>query len=326
MEKQTSFAAAEYEQKKKTTRRDRFLLEMEKVVPWTRLIALIEPHYPKGKRGRPPMGVEKMLRLYFLQNWYALADEAIEDAIYDSQALRNFAGIDLVADAVPDATTLLHFRRLLESHNLTEAIFEAINAMLRERGIQLREGTMVDATIIAAPSSTKNQSGERDPDMHQTKKGNQWYFGMKAHTGTDVDSGTVHSLHSTAANVSDLTPAHELLHGEEKSVFMDAGYTGAQKRPQIVEKAPEAQFHIAAKRSIIKAMANGLCKQLAQGLERLKAQVRARVEHPFHIIKNLFLHRKTRYRGVPKNDAHLHTLFALANLVIAKRRLLSPAA
>ena len=326
MAKQTSFAAAEYGQKKKTTRREKFLFEMEKVVPWARLIALIEPHYPKGKRGRPPIGVERMLRLYFLQNWYSLADEAMEDAIYDSQALRNFTGIDLGADAVPDATTLLNFRHLRETHNLSEAIFEEINAMLRERNIQMREGTMVDATIIAAPPSTKNQSGKRDPDMHQTRKGNQWYFGMKAHTGTDVQSGTVHSLHSTAANVSDLTPAHQVLHGEEKAVFMDAGYTGAQKRPEIIEKAPCAEFHIATKRSKLKAMADGFYKDLAQGLERLKAQVRARVEHPFHVIKNLFQHRKTRYRGLPKNHAHLHTLFALANLVIAKRRLLAPAA
>lgn len=321
-----SFAAAEYGDKKKTTRKEQFLFEMEKVVPWARLIALIEPHYPKGKRGRPPVGVERMLRLYFLQNWYALADEAMEDALYDSHALRNFAGIDLGADAVPDATTLLKFRHLLEAHELTRAIFEEVNAMLRERGIQMREGTMVDATIIAAPSSTKNQSGGRDPDMHQTRKGNQWYFGMKAHTGTDVESGTVHTLQSTAANVSDLTPAHQLLHGKEKDVFMDGGYTGAQKRAEIVEKAPQAEFHIATKRSKIKAMAEGLRKDLAQALERVKAQVRARVEHPFHIVKNLFRHRKTRYRGLPKNHAHLHTLFALANLLIAKRRLLAPAA
>ena len=320
-----SFAAAEYGQKKKTTRKEKFLGEMETIVPWARLIALIEPHYPEGKRGRRPFGVGKMLRLYFLQNWYALADEAMEDAIYDSHALRNFVGIDLGADAVPDATTLLNFRHLLEAHSLTNAIFEEVNAMLRERKIQMREGTMVDATIIPAAPSTKNQSGKRDPDMHQTRKGNQWYFGMKAHTGTDVESGTVHTLHSSAANVSDIAAASEVLHGKEKAVFMDAGYTGAQKRPEIVEKAPDAEFHIAAKRGKLKAMTEGLLKELAQGLERIKAQVRARVEHPYHVIKNLFRHRKTRYRGLPKNDAHLHTLFALANIVIAKRRLLAPA-
>lgn len=323
MEKQMSFAAAEYIEKKKITRREKFLSEMEQIVPWARLIALIVPHYPEGKRGRPPFGIEKMLRLYFLQAWYALADEAMEDALYDSHALRNFAGIDLGADAIPDATTLLNFRHLLEAHSLTKAIFEEINLMLRERKIQMREGTMVDATIIPAPPSTKNQSGKRDPDMHQTQKGNQWYFGMKAHTGTDVESGTVHTLHSTAANVSDITPANKVLHGEEQSVFMDAGYTGAQKREEIVEKAPEAEFYIAAKRGKIKAMKEGLLKMLAQGLERVKAQIRARVEHPYHIVKNLFRHRKTRYRGLPKNDAHLHTLFALANLVIVKRRLLA---
>ena len=299
---------------------------METIIPWARLVALIEPHYPEGKRGRKPFGVEKMLRLYFLQNWYALADEAMEDTIYDSHALRNFAGIDLGADAVPDATTLLHFRHLLEEHRLTKAIFEEVNAMLRERKIQMRESTMVDATIIPAPVSTKNQSGKRDPDMHQTKKGNQWYFGMKVHTGTDVESGTVHTLHSTAAHVSDIAVASEILHGEEKAVFMDAGYTGAQKRPEIVEKAPAAEFHIASKRSKIKAMTEGFLKELAQGLERVKAQVRARVEHPYHVIKNLFRHRKTRYRGLPKNNAQLHTLFALANLIIAKRRILAPKA
>ncbi len=324
MEKQMSFGAAEYREKKKITRKEKFLGEMEEIVPWARLIALVEPNYPRGKRGRPPIGLERMLRLYFLQNWYGLADEALEDAIYDSHGLRNFAGIDLGADAVPDATTLLLFRHLLEKHKLSEAIFEEVNAMLRERGIQTREGTMVDATIIPAPPSTKNQSGKRDPDMHQTKKGNQWYFGMKAHTGADVKSGTVHSLSTTAANEADIAQTSQILHGEEQTVFADAGYIGADKRPEVLEKAPRAEFHIAQRRGKIKAMKEGFLKRLHQGLERCKAQIRARVEHPFHIIKNLFRHRKTRYRGLPKNTAQLHTLFALAYLLIAKRSLLAP--
>jgi IS5 family transposase len=321
MEKQTSFAQSEYAGKKKVTRRERFLGEMERVVPWARLVAVIEPHYPKGKRGRPPMGVERMLRIYFLQQWYALADEALEDALYDSQALRSFAGIDLGVEGVPDATTLLKFRHLLEAHDLTRRIFEEVNALLSERSLLMREGTIVDATIIAAPSSTKNARQERDPQMHQTKKGNQWHFGMKAHIGVDAQSGLVHSVSGTAANVADIAQTHALLHGQEKAVHADAGYLGVEKRPEITAQSPGVRWHVAAKRGQIKAMAEGRLKEATQTLERLKAQVRARVEHPFHILKNLFRHRKTRYRGLAKNTAQLHSLFALVNLVIAKRPL-----
>jgi len=286
---------------------------------------VIEPHYPQGLRGRPPIGIERMLRIYFLQQWYALADEALEDALYDSQALRTFAGIDLSVEAVPDATTLLKFRHLLEAHDLTRQIFGEVNALLSERKLLMKEGTIVDATIIAAPSSTKNARKERDPEMHQTKKGNQWHFGMKAHIGVDAQSGLVHSVSGTAAHVADIAQTHALLHGAEKQAYADAGYLGVEKREEVATGSPDVEWHVAAKRGKVKAMAEGLLKELTVRLERVKAQVRALVEHPFHILKNLFRHRKTRYRGLAKNTAQLHSLFALANLFIARRPLLSPA-
>jgi IS5 family transposase len=318
MKQQLSFAQGEYAAKKKVTRRERFLGEMETVVPWARLCAVIEPHYPRGQRGRPPIGIERMLRIYFLQQWYALADEALEDALYDSQALRTFAGVDLSVEAVPDATTLLKFRHLLEAHHLTEKIFAEVGALLRERKLLMKEGTIVDATIIAAPSSTKNARQERDPEMHQTRKGNQWHFGMKAHIGVDAQSGLVHTVTGTAANVADIAQTHALLHGEEKDVYADAGYLGVEKREEIATRSAGVTWYVAAKRSQSKALEEGLVKELTVQLERLKAQVRARVEHPFHVLKNLFRHRKTRYRGLAKNTAQLHSLFALANLFLAR--------
>ena len=327
--KQTSFASLEYAGKKRKTRREKFLGEMERVVPWAALMALIEPHYPKsGRVGRPPIGLQRMLRMYFLQQWYSLSDEGLEDALYDSQAMREFVGIDLAREQVPDATTLLKFRRLLEQHELTRAIFEQVNAHLGERGLLMREGTLVDATIIAAPSSTKNQDGERDPEMHQVKKGNEWHFGMKAHIGADADSGLVHSVHVTAANESDVANTHALLHGQEQHVHADSGYTGVAKREEIVKAQAEGRlrrdidWHVAAKRGTIVSMAEGVYKELTVLVERKKAQIRARVEHPFHIVKNLFGHKKVRYKGLEKNRARMFSLFALANLVIAKRPLL----
>ena len=326
MNRQTSFAQSEYARKKKTTRRERFLSQMEQVVPWARLVAVILPHYPAGKRGRPPVGVERMLRLYFLAQWYALADEALEDALYDSQALRSFAGIDLGTEAVPDATTLLKFRHLLEAHELGRRIFEEVGALLGEKQLLMREGTLIDATIIAAPSSTKNRRRERDPDMHQTKKGNQWYFGMKAHIGADEASGLVHSVEGTAANVSDLSQAHALLHGEEKRAGADAGYTGVEKRPEVVALGREIEWRVAARRSTLKAQPEGWAKALGCAWEKLKARARALVEHPFHIIKNIFGHRKVRYRGLEKNTGQLRVLFALANLYMVRRQLTDSAA
>jgi IS5 family transposase len=327
--RQTSFASLEYAGKKRQTRREKFLGEMERVVPWARLEALIEPHYPKsGKVGRPPVGVSRMLRMYFLQQWYSLSDEGLEDAIYDSQAMREFVGIDLSREQVPDATTLLKFRRKLEEHQLTKAIFEQVNAHLGQRGLLLREGTLVDATIIAAPPSTKNKDKARDPEMHQTKKGNEWHFGMKAHIGVDADSGLVHSVHATAANESDVAHTHEVLHGQEQRVHVDAGYTGVDKRQEIVKAQDEGdirqdvQWHVATKRGIIKAMPEGPLKALTILVERKKAQIRALVEHPFHVIKNLFRYKKVSYRGLKKNAARLYAQFALANLLLAKRALL----
>jgi IS5 family transposase len=325
---QISFATAEHLGKKRVTRREKFLAEMEQVVPWVRLLGALEPHYPNGKRGRPPVGLERMLRLYFVQQWYGLSDEGLEDAVSDSAAIRNFVGIDLGHEQAPDATTVLKFRRLLEEHKLTSVLFEEINAHLRERGLMMREGTMVDATIINAPTSTKNRDKARDPEMHQTKKRNQWYHGMKAHIGADAESGLVHSTHYTAANESDVAHTHEVLHGQEDDVFLDAGYTGVHKREEILKAQAEGaiksdvQWSVAMKRSRLKAMAEGPLKQRTQALETVKAQIRARVEHPFHVVKNLFRHRKARYRGLTKNGAHCDTLFALANLVIAKKALL----
>jgi IS5 family transposase len=308
---------AERPTKQKLTRRERFLGEMEVAVPWTRLVALIEPFYPKGERGRPPLGIERMLRVYFLQQWYALADEALEDALYDSRSMRAFVG----GDVVPDATTLLKFRHLLERHDLNKRLFAEVNALLAERGAFLREGTIVDATIIAAAPSTKNKAKERDPEMHQTKKGNAWHFGMKAHIGVDAGSGLVHTVVGTAANVADVAQAHALLHGQEKAVLGDAGYQGVEKRAEITERFAHVRWFVAAKRSKVKAMAEGKLKEATLAFEKAKAQMRAYVEHPFHVVKNHFRHRKARYRGLAKNTAQLHTLFALANLLLVQRAL-----
>jgi transposase, IS5 family len=320
--KQTSFSQLEFESKKRVTRREKFLADMERVVPWSELEAAIGPHYPKGRRGRPPIGLARMLRVYFVQQWYGLSDEGVEDAITDSQALRGFVGIDLTREAAPDATTLLQFRRLLEDNGLTKTLFETINAQLSAQGLMMREGTIVDATILAAPPSVKNKDKARDPDMHQSKKGNQWYFGMKAHIGVDAESGLVHSVTGTAANVADLTETGKLLHGEEQTVFADAGYIGADKREELKDR--DIDWQIAMKRGKLKAMPEGSRhKKLFEQLERLKASVRAKVEHPFHVVKNLFHHKKVRYKGLAKNTAQLFSLFALANLVIAKRQLLA---
>ena len=327
--RQVSFASAEYAGKKRVTRREKFLGEMAQVVPWDRLQAVIEPHYPKsGRVGRPPIGLALMLRMYFLQQWFGLSDDGLEDAVYDSCAMREFLGIDLSVQDVPDATTVLKFRRLLEAHGLTTQLFEAINAHLSERGLLLKEGTLIDATIIAAAPSTKNRQRQRDPEMHQTKKGNQWFFGLKGHIGADAASGLVHSVHVTAANESDVAHAHELLHGQETLVLADSGYAGVDKREEVKAAQKEGAIRkdvnwlVAIKRGKIKALPEGAYKTLVQALERTKAQIRAHIEHPFHVIKNIFKHKKVRYKGLAKNAAQLMTLFGLANLVRAKGRLI----
>jgi IS5 family transposase len=253
--KQTSFAQAEFAAKKKITRRERFLAEMKQVVPWSRLLKALSPYYypdSRGKRGRPPIPLKRILRMYFVQQWYALADEALEDAIYDSQALRDFVGINLSVESVPGATTLLRFRHLLEKQALTQVIFEQINGHLTDRGMLMREGTIVDATIIAAQPSTKNRAKARDPEMHQAKKGSEWHFGMRAHIGTDPDSGLVQSLTGTAANVADINESEHLLHGDETEAYADAGYTDEAKRPKF--QGSDVVWHVAEKRGKLKKM------------------------------------------------------------------------
>lgn len=309
--KQMTFADAEYAGKRKQTRKELFLIEMDQVVPWKGLIALIEPHYPKGEGGRPAYQLMAMLRVHLMQNWFGYSDPAMEEALYETTILRQFAGLNL--ERIPDETTILNFRRLLEKHALAAGILAVINGYLGDRGLSLRQGTIVDATLIHAPSSTKNKDGKRDPQMHQTKKGNQYYFGMKAHIGADAESGLVHSVVGTAANVADVTQVDKLLHGKENRVGADAGYTGVEKRPE--HEGREVIWQIAARRSTYKKLSKRSALYKAKRkIEKSKAQVRAKVEHPFRVIKRQFGYVKTRLRGLAKNTAQLVTLFALSNL------------
>ena len=315
---QMSFGDAEYANKRKQTRREVFLSEMDRVIPWPSLLKLIEPFYPTSGRGRPPYPLDTMLRVHLLQNWYALSDPAMEEALYEIASLRAFARLTLNA-AIPDETTILNFRRLLETNELAPMILERINAHLSRKNLLLKQGTIVDATIIAAPSSTKNAERSRDPEMHQTKKGNQWYFGMKAHIGVDRDSGLVHTVVTTPANEADVEVVDELLHGKESVVHADAGYTGAQKR--VARK--KLRWEIAAKRGSIQAMQEGRAKRDAQKQETAKASIRARVEHPFRVIKRQFGYVKVRFRGLAKNTAQVLVLFALSNLWMVRKKLLT---
>ena len=313
---QTSFAELEYAHKRKQTKRDKFLSELDLLVPWNELQDALQPHYYSNVRGRPPIGLCTMLRMYIAQNCLGLSDEGIEDALYDSQAVRNFVGIDL-AKGAPDATTLLQFRHLLEAQNLAPLIMSAINAKLENCGIMLRRGTLVDATLIAAPSSTKNKNNERDPEMHSTKKGNQWHFGMKAHIGVDMDSGAVHAVVGTSANVHDVTLASELLHGQEQVAIADAGYQGIEKREESQGGAVEwfTAMRYSKRKNLDKNTPLG---SMQEALEKAKSNIRAKVEHPFHVLKNLFKYKKTRYKGLQKNTHQLTTLFAIANLLLTK--------
>ncbi|MGQ3465505.1 IS5 family transposase [Xanthomonas campestris] len=317
---QLTFGDAEGLGKRKQTRREIFLAEMEQVVPWQQLLGLVAPHYPvSGRPGRQPYALATMLRIHLLQQWYALSDPAMEEALHEIPTLRRFAQLGGL-DNVPDETTILNFRRLLETHGLAARMLEAVNAHLARKGQSLRSGTIVDATLIAAPSSTKNTDHARDPEMRQTKKGNQWYFGMKAHIGVDEFSGLVHHVHCTAANVADVTVTHTLLHGKEDSVFGDSGYTGADKREELQDC--EAAFFIAAKRSVLQAIGNKRERAREQRWEHFKASVRAKVEHPFRVIKRQFGYTKVRYRGLAKNTAQVLTLFALSNLWMKRKQLL----
>jgi IS5 family transposase len=315
---QLSFSDAEYAGKRKKTRREVFLEEMEQVVPWKALLKVIEPFYPVAGRGRRPYSLESMLRVHLMQNWFALSDPAMEEALYEIASLRNFAGLSL-SEPIPDETTILNFRHLLEENDLAEDILKQVNAHLARQGLLLKKGSIVDATIIPAPSSTKNAEGERDPEMHQTKKGNQWHFGMKAHIGVDADSGLVHTVTTTAANEADVEQVADLLHGKEQQVWADSGYRGAQNR---VDRKG-LQWHIAARPSDIAKMPDGRAKTKLQNAEHRKASVRAKVEHPFRVIKRQFGLVKVRFRGLQKNTTHLLTLFALSNLWMARRSLMA---
>lgn len=320
---QLTFGDAEYNGKRKQTRREVFLAEMDQVVPWKELLMLIEPHYPRsGQPGRQPYPLETMLRIHFLQQWYALSDPGAEEALYDTLSMRHFARIGGLDD-VPDETTILNFRRLLEQHDLARKLFNRVNAHLSRKGQSLRGGTIVDATIIAAPSSTKNQDGKRDPQMHQTKKGNQYYFGMKAHIGVDDASGLVHHVECTAANVADISQVHKLLHGKEDTVCGDSGYTGLEKRQEMASRR-RLRYLIAERPSKLKQIKNKRELKCAQRWEHTKASLRAKVEHPFRVIKRQFGYVKVRYRGLAKNTSQVLTLFALSNLWL-KRKQLMPA-
>jgi IS5 family transposase len=312
---QLTFAQqSEFQRYGKKTRREHFLDEMEAVMPWSELVALVAPHYCKGETGRKPVGLEIMLRVYFVQQWFALSDPGVEDALYESPVLRRFVGIDLGRAPAPDETTILNFRHLLEQHQLCGEMLDMVNHYLDSRGIRITTGAIVDATIIHAPSSTKNSKKERDPAMHQTKKGNQWYFGMKAHIGVDSKEGIVHSVCSTAASVSDVHMLPELLHGGEKKVWGDAGYQGQTEA--IHAAAPEAQ-DMTSRRVKTKAGVDEAEKRK----NRTKARVRAKVEWPFRIVKRVFGFTKVRYRGLKKNHEWLCAAFALANLYKNRKRL-----
>jgi transposase, IS5 family len=305
----------------KKTRKRQFLDEMNAVVPWGDLVELIAPYAPVGKRGRPPFAVETMLRIHFMQQWFGLSDPAMEEALHDVPLYREFAGLDNWMTRLPDESTILRFRHLLEQHKLAQQMFEAINQMLCDKGLMLRAGTVVDATLIAAPSSTKNAGGQRDPEMHQTKKGNQWYFGMKAHIAVDAESGLVHTVRCTAANVNDVVEANSLLHGQETDAFGDAGYQGVHKR---ADAPADVNWHVAERPG--KRAQRDMSRHsnvLKEKVEQIKASIRAVVEHPFRVVKRQFNYVKVRYRGLKKNTAQQVTLFALSNLWMVRRKLLA---
>ena len=316
--KQTTFASLAWSNKGKVTRRERFLAEMDAVVPWAKLLALIEPHYPSDGLGRPRKDLELMLRVYFLQQWFNLSDPQAEESLYDSESMRRFAGIELGHTALPDESTILRFRHLLEQHQLTRAIFEHVRALLEERHLYLKSGTIVDATIINAPSSTKNASGQRDPEMGSTKKGAAWYFGMKVHIGTDK-RGLTHTLTATSASVNDFTQLPQLLHGQERELYGDRSYWSEEHRWLCREAGMRYRVNRRGTR------ARDLSTN-ERRINRSRSRIRARVEHPFNVVKRLWGFTKVRYRGVAKNLAKAYTLFALANLYLVRRRLMPPGA
>lgn len=313
--RQLTLATVNFDKHHRRTRRAAFLTEMEQAVPWQELCALIAPFYPRAGHGRPPIGLERMLRLHFLQHWFNLSDPAAEEALYDSLSMREFVGIDLGREPVPDETTILNFRHLLERHGLGKKLFARVNEYLASRGVKVAGGTIVDATIIAAPSSTKNQAKSRDPEMHQTRKGQQWYFGLKLHIGVDSKTKLIHSLMTTAANVHDGKVLGELLHGDETRVYGDQAYRGHQE--VIRAHAPNAKdFTNQRYRN------RGMVDEVERSKNRTKSSVRAKVEHPFQVIKRVFGFAKVRYRGLLKNAERLWVTCGLTNLFMVRRRLL----
>ena len=318
--KQQTISDVEYSARKRKTKREEFLEIMDEIIPWEEWVEYIKPYYPSGKRGRPPKGIEKMLRMYLLQCWFNLSDEGVEDAIYDSYAMRKFVGIDFFEEDAPDATTLLKFRRLLEKNNLNKAFFEAINRVMVESGHIMKGGTIVDATIINAPSSTKNAEKKRDPEMHQTKKGNEWRFGMKCHVGADAGTGLVHTIEVTPANTHDITVASKLIRSDDEVVYGDSGFVGIEKRPEIKENEHLAciDYRIVRRpRSLPKVSDNAI--DWERFIDHRKASVRCKVEHVFRIVKRQFGYSKTVYRGLQKNANRLYALFLSSNLYMLAR-------
>ncbi|MDP2000565.1 MAG: IS5 family transposase [Rhodoferax sp.] len=303
----------------KKTRKQVFLDQMDQVVPWAALVELIAPYYPEGKTGRPPFSLLTMLRIHFMQQWFTLSDPAMEEAFFDTPLYREFAQVEEFA-RLPDESTILRFRHRLEKHKLAEQILQTVNQLLTERGLLLKAGTAVDATLIAAPTSTKNKDNKRDPEMHSSKKGNQWYFGMKAHIGVDAESGLVHTVRGTSGNISDIAEANSLLHGQEGIAYGDAGYQGVEKRPDATK---EVTWHVAMRPGKRRALnKENEADVLIDKAEKLKAGIRAKVEHPFRVIKRQFGYVKVRYRGLKKNTAQLVTLFALTNLWMVRGELM----
>jgi transposase, IS5 family len=313
--KQITLSASNFDRYHKTTRRAAFLAEMDRAVPWSALCALIEPVYPKAGNGRPPIDLERMLRIYFLQNWFNLSDPAVEESLYDSLSMREFVGVDLGREGAPDETTVCKFRHLLEQHGLGKRIFEEVGRHLQTQGLKVSTGTIVDATIINAPSSTKNKDNARDPEMHQTKKGNQWYFGMKAHIGVDSKTKLIHSVVATAANEHDKHALPQLLHGNERRVYGDSAYSSQQEL--IAQAAPQARDFTNKK-----GFRNRGLTEREQEKNSRKSSVRAKVEHAFLIIKRIFGFAKVSYRGMMKNGNRLFVVAALANLFMARHHLL----
>lgn len=318
---QQTFTDIEYSRRKKKTHREEFLDTMDQMIPWKDWIALIEPYYPSGKRGRPARGIETMLRMYLMQNWFNLSDAAMEDTIYDSYAMRSFMHLDFYNEQVPDATTLLKFRHLLEEHHIGEQIFADVNTRLEKAGLIMHGGTIVDATIINAPSSTKNKEGKRDPEMHQTKKGNQWYHGMKVHSGVDAGSGYVHTITATAANVHDIDEAARLIREDDEVMYGDSGYSGMAKRPEVKEDGhlSKMEYRTNVRPSSIKVPDSYQGIQWDKNIENRKSSTRCKVEHPFLIVKRQFGYAKVVYRGLAKNFNRFNVLFASANMIMCAR-------